>query len=180
MDGASMQGDTMKRIGATMLREIREAVPATIFFLWLFHMIALTKAVTLGDYSITALRATVATVGALIVAKAILIVEALPISRIFSRQLWFHVLWKTLLFNVVVLIFRFIEEIIHLTRKHGDLSTAVAQLFREIAWPQFAVFQLWLFFGLFLYCVIAEIVRVVGVEKVKAMFSGSAGKRSHG
>jgi hypothetical protein len=119
------------------------------------------------------LRATVATVGALIVAKAILIVEALPISRVFSRGLWFRVVWKTLLFNVVVLIFQFIEEIIHLIRKHGDLSTAVAQLFREIVWPQFAVFQLWLFCGLFLYCVAAEIVRMVGAERVKAMLFGS-------
>ncbi|HXV10194.1 MAG TPA: hypothetical protein VD839_05275 [Burkholderiales bacterium] len=170
----------MKKIGAAILGEIREAVPATIFFLWLFHMIALTKAVSLGDYSFTALRATVATVGALIVAKAILVVEALPISRIFKRNLWFHVLWKTLLFNVVVLIFRFIEEIIHLTRKYGDLSTAVARLSEEIVWPQFAVFQLWLFFGLFLYCVIAEIVRLVGMDKVKAAFYASAGKASHG
>jgi hypothetical protein len=180
MDGASMQGDTMKRIGATMLREIREAVPATIFFLWLFHMIALTKAVTLGDYSITALRATVATVGALIVAKAILIVEALPISRIFSRQLWFHVLWKTLLFNVVVLIFRFIEEIIHLVRKHESLSMGVAQLYSETVWPQFWVFQLWLFCALFLYCVAAEIVRTVGAERIKAMLFKSGGSAPQG
>ena len=36
------------------------------------HLIALTKAVALGDYSSSALRATTATVGALIVAKAIL------------------------------------------------------------------------------------------------------------
>jgi hypothetical protein len=170
----------MKKIGTIIVREIREAVPATIFFLWLFHMIALTKAVTLGDYSITALRATVATVGALIVAKAILIVEALPISGIFSRQLWFHVLWKTLLFNVVVLIFRFIEEIIHLIRKHGELSTAVAQLYHETVWPQFWVFQLWLFCGLLLYCVAAEIVRMVGAQRVKAMLFGSGGSARQG
>ena len=170
----------MKRIGATLRREIREILPATIFFLWLFHMIALTKAVSLGDYSFTALRATVATVGALIVAKAILVVEALPISRVFSRQLWFHILWKTVLFNIVVLVFRFIEELIHLTAKYGKFSTAVGRLFDEIVWPQFAVIQLWLFFGLFLYCVIAEIVRVVGADKIKAMFSGSAGKTAHG
>lgn len=170
----------MRNIGALVVREIREALPATIFFLWLFHMIALTKAVSLGDYSFTALRATVATVGALIVAKAILVVEALPISRVFARQLWYHILWKTVLFNIVVLIFRFIEEIIHLMRKYGNFSTAIQRLFDEIVWPQFAVFQLWLFFGLFLYCVIAEIVRIVGLEKVKAMFLGSAGKTSHG
>ena len=159
----------MKKVGAAILREIREAVPATIFFLWLFHMIALTKAVSMGDYSFTALRATVATVGALIVAKAILVVEALPISGIFRRRLWYHVLWKTLLFNVVVLVFRFIEELIPLVKKHEHLLTATAKLYSETVWPQFWVLQLWLFFSLFLYCVIAEIVRLVGAARIKAM-----------
>ena len=165
----------MNKIWAIVMKEVREAVPATIFFLWLFHMIALTKAVTLGDYSFTALRATFATVGALIVAKAILIVEALPIARLFSSRMWFHVFWKTLLFNVVVLIFRFMEEVIPLIWKHGDLLTAVAQLYREISWPQFAVFHLWLFCALFLYCVASELVRMVGAERVKAMLFGSGG-----
>lgn len=169
----------MKKIGAVVLKEIREALPATIFFLWLFHMIALTKAVTLGEYSFPALRATVATVGAIIVAKAILVVEALPISRIFSRQLWYHVLWKTLLFNVVVLLFRFVEEIIHLARKHESLSTGVAQLYHETVWPQFWVFQLWLFCGLFLYCVAAEIVRAVGADRIKAVLFRAGGGTPH-
>ena len=76
----------VKKIGAVVAKEIREGLPSFIFFLFMFHMIALTKAVSLGDYSITSLRATVATVGALIVAKAVLVVEALPIARLFSAD----------------------------------------------------------------------------------------------
>ena len=53
----------MSKIGAIIAKEIREALPATIFFLFLFHLIALTKAVLLDDYSITSLRAAVATIG---------------------------------------------------------------------------------------------------------------------
>jgi hypothetical protein len=170
----------MSKIWAIVAREIREALPATILFLWLFHMIAITKAVTLGDYSFTALRATFATVGALLVAKAILVVEALPIARLFAGSLWFHVLWKTLLFNVVVLIFRYIEEIIPLVRKHGDLLAATEELFREISWPQFGVFQLWLFSALFLYCVASELVRKIGAERVKAMLFRAGGNAAAG
>lgn len=170
----------MSRIWTVIAREIRNAVPATIFFLWLFHMIALTKAVLLDDYSFTALRATFATVGALLVAKAILVVEAMPISRLFSGQLWFHLLWRTLLVNVVVLIFRYIEEIIPLIRKHESLLAATAQLYREAAWPQFAVLQLWLFCALFFYCVAAELVRTIGRERVTAMFFGPGGKAAAG
>jgi hypothetical protein len=165
----------MRRIGTLVAKEIREAMPATIFFLWLFHMIALTKAVSIGDYSLTALRATVATVGALIVAKAILIVEALPISRVFARRLWVHIFWRTLLFNVVVLIFRFIEEMIPLLRKHEGFLAAAAKLHDETVWPQFWVLQLWMFCALFLYCVVSEVVRMVGPERVKSMLFRSAG-----
>jgi hypothetical protein len=70
----------VRKLGAFVAKEVREVLPATILFLGLFHMIALTKAVALSDFSRSALRATTATVGALIVAKAILLVEALPLS----------------------------------------------------------------------------------------------------
>ena len=163
----------MSKIGAIVAKEIREIVPATIFFLWLFHMIALTKAVIVGDYSITAMRATFATVGALIVAKAILIVENLPIARLFSSRLVFNVLWKTLLFGAVAFLFRFIEELIPLISKHESLVTAIAHVYEEIPWPQFWVFQLWVFSALLLYCLASELVRMVGAEEVKRMLLGS-------
>ncbi len=84
----------MNKIGAIVVREIREALPATIFFLFLFHLIGLTKAVSLNDYSITALRAAGATMAALIVAKAILLVEALPIAQLSSGRRISQVVWK--------------------------------------------------------------------------------------
>jgi hypothetical protein len=83
----------VRKLGAFVAKEVCEVLPATILFLCLFHMIALTKAVALGDYSRSALRATTATVGALIVAKAILVVEALPISRRFASNRAMHILW---------------------------------------------------------------------------------------
>jgi hypothetical protein len=168
----------VSKIGAIAVREIREAVPAAIFFLWLFHLIALTKAVAVDDYSITALRATAATVGALMVAKAILIVEALPVSRLFSTRLLSHVLWKTLLFTAVALLFRLLEEIIPLVVKHKSLITSAEQLYRETSWPQFGVFQLWLFTALLLYCLAAELVRMVGTENLKAMLFGPTRTRA--
>jgi hypothetical protein len=168
----------MSKIGAIVAKEILEAVPAVIFFLFLFHMIALTKAVSVGDYSITALRATGTTVGALIVAKAILVVEALPIARLFSSRLVFQVLWKTLLFGALALLFRFIEEIIPLISKHGSLLTAISAMYREIRWPIFWVFALWLLGGLLLYCLASELVRMVGAERVKELLFGTRGGAS--
>ena len=153
-------------------------LPALIFFLCLFHLIFLTRAVILSDFSLAALRATVATVGALIVAKSILIVEKLPVAGLFPGKLVLNALWKALLFGVVVLLFRFLEELIPLISKHESLTTATAQISEEVSWPQFWVFQLWMFGALFLYCLAWELVRVTGAEKVKAMLWGPTVKAS--
>jgi len=164
------------KLGALVAREVREALPAMLLFLFLFHMVALTKAVALGDYSLTALRATTATVGALIVAKAILLVEALPISRRFASTLAVRVLWKTLLFGAVVLLFRFVEETIELASKHGGFAAATKVMFHEISWPLFWVLALWVLGGLLLYSLASELVRAIGPEKTRDVFFGAADK----
>jgi hypothetical protein len=162
----------MTKIGAVVAKEVREGLPSFIFFLFLFHMIALTKAVSIGDYSITALRATVSTVGALIVAKAVLVVEALPIARQFSGRRVNQVLWKTLLFALVVLLFRFFEEILSLSSDHGGVVAASKVLFHEISWPVFGVLTLWIVGGLLLYSLASELVGAMGPAKVKEMLFG--------
>jgi len=168
----------VNRIGTLVAREIREALPATLFFLFLFHMIGLTKAVALQDYSFTALRAVGATVGALIVAKSILVVEALPIAWLSSGRWMLQVLWKTLLYGAVALLFRIVEEFIPLVLKHGGLVSAARNMYREVSWPLFAVFALWILGGLFLYCLTSELVRAVGLERVKEIVFGARNKNS--
>ncbi len=168
----------MGKIGAVVLREIRAFLPALIFFLLLFHLIALTRAVSVRDFSMPALRATLATVGALIVAKSILVVEKLPVARLFPERLVVDALWKALLFGVVALLFRLIEELIPLVFKHQDVITAIAKLSDEVSWPQFWVFQLWFFAALFLYALAMGLVRVAGAGKVRAVLWGPTGDRA--
>lgn len=164
----------MNKIGTIVAREFREALPPFLFFLILFHLIALTKAVVLDDYSLTALRATFATVAALIVAKAILLVEALPVARLFPGRRMVQVLWKTLLFAGVALLFRFLEEFIPLIAKHAGVGAAAREMIGEIDWPVFWVLALWIVGSLFMYCVASELIRALGAEKVKDALFGPA------
>jgi hypothetical protein len=163
----------MGKIGAVVVKEIREALPATLFFLFLFHMLALTRAVSLNDYSFAAVRAVSATVAALIVAKAILVVEALPLSVLHARRRWVAVLSKTLLYGIVVLIFKVVEEAIPLISKHAGLISAMDAMLRDVSWPLFIVSALWVAGGLLLYCVAAEMVAVVGPRAVREIFLGT-------
>jgi uncharacterized membrane protein len=162
----------MGRVSSVIAREFREALPAIIFFLVLFHLLALTKAVALGDFSLTALRATTATIGALVVAKAILLVEALPPVKRLTGSRLSKVLRKTALFAVVVLLFRLLEELIPLWSKHGSLAAGAHALTSEVSWPFFVVLNTWILGGLFFYTLTTDLLHDAGTDKGKAMHFG--------
>lgn len=162
-----------RRLVDLILRELGEAVAPTLFFLTAFHMIAVTKTVILADYHLDATHSAFATVGALIVAKAILVVESMRIARFFSRRLLANVLWKTLLFAVVATVFRVLEEVVPEMAGHEGLIAGARKAFGEVSWAHFWVVQMWLFALLFLYCLAVELVRVIGPAKVRAMLLSS-------
>jgi len=157
----------MKNIGTVIVKELREGLPSAILFLFLFHMISATKAVSLGNYNIDALRATTATISALLVAKSILIVEVLAISKLFSNRGLINILWKTALFGLVVLMFRFIEELIHSLREHGSFETALTAMLQGISWPVFWVVTIWITGGLLLYTLLTELTHALGPDKTR-------------
>ena len=166
----------MSKFMAIVAREIREAVPAMLFFLVVFHMLLITKNVILEDYHITPTDTAVATVGALIVSKAILIADKLPIARLFSGRMLYNILWKALFFSAVSLLFRFVEELIPLIAKHNSFVSAVAHMAEEISWPHFWVLQMWLYTVLLLYCLISDLIHEIGAVKVKEILLGSRSK----
>lgn len=159
----------MKKIGEVIVKELREGLPSALLFLFLFHMISATKAVSLGDYSIDALRATTATIFALLVAKSILIVEALPVSRLFSSRGLHNILWKTALFGLVVLMFRFIEELVHSLREHDGFGAAVTAMVQGITWPVFWIVTIWITGGLLLYTLLTELTNALGPDKARKL-----------
>lgn len=155
--------------GAVIVREVRQALPAFLFFFVAFHMIAVTKTVILEDYKISVTGVAVATVGALIVAKAILLVEKLPVPRPFSSRAVYSVLWKTVMFGTVATLFRALEELIPRIAKHGGWVRNAQEIVETVSWQHFLIFQMWLLGLLFLYCVVSTLVGLIGPQNVKKM-----------
>jgi len=152
-----------------LVRELRAAIPIIAFFLVAFNMIVVTQAAILGEYHLTAKHHSIATVGAVIVGKAILIVDNLAIARWFSRRLIYNLLWKTVLFWLVALAFRILEELIPLLF-HGDsLGETAHQLLAKTSWPRFFIIEMWLLSLLFLYCSVVALARRIGPDRVKRM-----------
>jgi len=103
------------------------------------------------------------------VAKAILLIEAFPLVRVSPSLLFTRVLWKTLLYGAVVIIFKFIEELVPLLLKHGNVPDAIQAVFSEVAWPLVSVMALWTLGGLGLFSLASELGSVIGPQRVKEM-----------
>jgi len=162
----------MTRIGTVVARELLEALPAFVFFFVAFHMIAATKTVVLAEYEISWTNFSVATVGALIVAKAILLVEKTFVADLSSRVAIYNILWKSLVFSIVALAFRLAEEFIHAIGQAGSVAGAASYLTGSFSWPYFLVLQMWLFALLFLYCLAIRLIHIIGPDRAKAMLFG--------
>ena len=101
----------MNKVFGFIAKEFREILPALIYFMIAFHVLAITQALLLQRYGIEPAASVAATIMALIVAKAILVADALPlIDRFPDRPLIWNVVWKTLIYGLVAFAFRYLEE----------------------------------------------------------------------
>ena len=80
-----------------------------------FNVITFTKGLMLEEYGIKFSGFITATIGALIVAKVVLIADKIPfINKYPDRPLIYNVVWKTGIYVVVALVVRFLEYVIPL------------------------------------------------------------------
>jgi hypothetical protein len=159
----------MRAIGETITHEIREMIPVVIYFVITFNIIGFTKALMLREYGIQVSTFVGATVGALLVAKAVLLVGVLPFMEPFPKvPILYNVLWKTLLYALAAVMMQMLEEVIRALLMHGDLAPVGDALWR----PHFWVIQIWLVMVLLVFCAFRELIRVLGAAKTKESFLG--------
>lgn len=163
----------MNKIVHVIKQNVQEAIVPTTFFFTVFHLLAFTKTLILKAYAVTPTGMAVATIGALIVAKAIVMADKLPFIGLFAgKPLIFSVLWKTAIYAVMGVLFRCIEELIPLLSTHEGSGTAAGKLFSEVSWPQFWALQILLVVALFSYNSLIEIDKHFGAGSVKKAFLG--------
>ena len=164
----------MSKVFRFIKKEIKEALPAVIFFFVIFHLGAITQALLLKDYGITNTRSAIATAFALIVAKVILIADKLPVAKVFHhRPAIYTIAWKTFIFGLITLLFRFIEETIPVAFRYGSIRGATEHFFQDLSWSHFWAIQMWLTVSLALFCTAAELIDECSAARVKKRLFGS-------
>ncbi len=163
----------MRRLLSRVKHELVEAIPPAVFFFVAFQLIAFTRALMLEHYGIPTPTFVAVTIGALMIAKVVLVVDLVPfVNRFPEKPLIYNVLWKTAIYQVAAFVVRYIEQLIPFVREHGDLALANRHLRDKVVWPHFWFIQIWLLVLFFLCCTMRELIRVLGRERVRAMFFG--------
>jgi len=161
----------VSKVWATVKHEFHEVLPPTIFFFISFHIVVLDRALMLREYGLQLFAVAGATVGALLVAKVVLIADKLPIiNRFPEKPLMYNVVWKTAIYVGVSLLLHYLEHLIPVWWRLGSFAAANEHIGQNIVWPHFWAIQLWLVVLIFVYCALRELIRVVGRERVRQIF----------
>jgi hypothetical protein len=158
---------------AFVIKELKEVIPPTLFFAISFNLIVLTTQLILDDYLQQFASFAIATTSALVVGKAVLVTTSMPLLRRFDRApLIQPILFKTILYFVVVFIVRFLEKLIEYWSGGGTLGGIPDFVAGHFTWHRFAAIQIWLFVLFLIYVTANELNTLFGHgELVKIFFT---------
>jgi hypothetical protein len=159
--------------------EFMEALPPTIFFFIILHIVALIRALMIRGTGVSLPVSASVLIASLVLGKSVLIADMLPfINRFPEKPLAWNVAWKTLMYAVVALVVHYLERIYEYWKDAPSLVAAHHQLLADMNWPRFWAIQVLLVTLILMYCVIAELARVIGRNRLKTMFFGPLPPRS--
>jgi len=153
--------------------EFFKILPPTIFFFVALHIIMFIRVLMLEGTGLKPSSSISIAVAALILGKAVLIADMVPmINRFPNKPLIYNVAWKTVIYWLMATLIHYVERLIDFWRQAGSFVAGNEKLFTEIIWPHFWAVQIILFVLIAMYCMMHELVRVIGKEKAMRIFFG--------
>ena len=164
----------MSKLTARIKHEFMEILPPTIFFFVILHIVSLVRALTTWGTGISLPTSTSVTIAALILGKSVLVANLLPfINRFPEKPLIWNVGWKTAIYTLVALVVHYLEHLYDYWKEAPGLVAANHKLLAEFSWPHFWAIQILLLVLICFYCMMRELVRVIGRDKVLEIFFGT-------
>jgi hypothetical protein len=168
-----LTGNDMNKVFEKIKEELLAMLPPTIFFFLTLSLVALLRMLMTKGTGLPLSTPIQVAVGALILGKAVLIADMLPvINRYPDKPLAYNVAWKTAIYILAAAVIHYLERLVDFWREAGGFIAGNEKLLAEIVWPHFWAVHLLLSVLIFQYCVMHELVRVMGATKIRAMFFG--------
>ncbi|WP_440465682.1 hypothetical protein ACKI1H_16980 [Pseudomonas sp. YH-1] len=153
--------------------EFMKALPPTIFFFVILHIVAAIRALMIKGTGVPLPVTASVLIASLVLGKSVLVADMLPfINRFPEKPLIWNVSWKTLMYALVALCVHYLERLYEYWKEAPSLMDANSLLWTSMNWPRFWAVQILLVTLIFMYCVIAELARVIGHERLRKMFLG--------
>src|SRR5438094_8065097 len=145
----------------------------TMYFFVALHLVMFIRVLMLKGTGIAPSSSISIAVAALILGKAVLIADLLPmINRFPHKPLIYNIAWKTVIYLLLSAVIHYLERLFDFWRETGGFVAGNQKLLSEIVWPHFWAIQIILFVLIAAYCMVHELVRVIGREKVLRIFFG--------
>ena len=163
----------MTKLFTKLKEEFFKLLPPTIFFFVALHIVMFIRVLMLEGTGLAASSSVSIAVASLILGKAVLLADMLPmINRFPNKPLIYNVAWKTVIYLLISAVIHYLERLIDFWRQAGSFVAGNQNLLSEIVWPHFWAIQIILFVLIAMYCMVHELVRVIGKEKALRIFFG--------
>lgn len=163
----------MNKLSTKLKEEFFALLPPTIYFFVALHIVMFIRVLMLEGTGLAASSSVSIAVAALILGKAVLIADMLPlINRFPNKPLIYNIAWKTVIYLLISAVIHYLERLIDFWRQTGGFVAGNKELLAKIVWPHFWAIQIILFVLIAAYCMVHELVRVIGKEKALQIFFG--------
>src|SRR5258708_27864069 len=121
-----------------IVKQIRHVLPPTLFFAVGFNLLVLYSQLILADYLIHFTNFIVVTLSALVVGKAVLLANGVPFFRRFdTAPIVQPILFKTIIYCVVVLLVRILEQVVKYFLAGGAFCGISYYIANHFSWNRF-------------------------------------------
>src|SRR3954470_14366002 len=153
------------------IAQVKHVLPPTIFFFVGFNLILWTKRLILEEHGVEFGGFLTATFAALLVGKAVLVTDNLPLMRRFDgAPIIQPILFKSAIYWLCVLIVRLAEELVHFIAAGGAVADFGDHFADQFPLARFLSIQIWLMVLFLVYVTIHELDALFGDGELYRLF----------
>jgi len=163
--------DRLVKAARFVKHELLEILPVTLFFMVGLNLIAFSKHLVLAEQGIAYEGIATATFGALVIAKVVLVVDKLSVTRWFrTRPIYQTIIYRAVFYSVCVLVFRLLEMLVGHWIHEGDLDQGLDAARAAFVWHHMTFLQLWTFVLFLVYLTVEELLIEFGGDRQLRVF----------